>query len=244
MLPEVVEGNRGNAGWSCTTILVHGASEQVHFAYAVQRVSPGRAAHHPRWATWPPPRRPYGQRVTTRRVLVVALVAPLLALGATACDRPSPATVQQSRITNPIRENSINAQVGRLRLLGTRIDTAAERKSIAGSNVGLFTTIANDGDTPDRLVDVTSVYATRVVQRQGTEGPEQPVSVDIPGETAVSLQYPGGLHLEMVQLKITAQAGRLLPVTFTFEKAGSVTVDVFIDGFGLPTVSPPTATTS
>ena len=61
---------------------------------------------------------------------------------------------------------------------------------------------------------------------------------------AVSLQYVGGLHLEMVELKITAQAGRLLPVTFTFEKAGSVTVDVFIDGFGLQTVSPPSPTTS
>lgn len=180
----------------------------------------------------------------TRRVLVGALLAPLLGVGIAACERPSPATVQQARITNPIRENSVNAQVGGLRLLGTRIDTAAERKSIAGSNVGLFTTIANDGDTADKLVGVSSVYATRVVQRQGTSGPEQPVGVDIPERIAVSLQYPGGLHLEMVDLKITAQAGRLLPVRFTFEKAGSVTVNVFIDGFGLPTVSPPSPTTS
>ena len=91
---------------------------------------------------------------------------------------------------------------------------------------------------------MTSDYATQVVQRQGTDGPEQPVSVELPGELAVSLQYPGGLHLEMVELTITAQAGRLLPVTFTFEKAGAVTVNVFIDGFGLPTVSPPSPTTS
>jgi copper(I)-binding protein len=188
--------------------------------------------------------RSYGRSMTTRRVLAAALLTPLVGMGIAACDRPSPATVQQSRITNPIRENSINAQVGNIRLLGTRIDTAAERKSIAGSNVGLFTTIANDGDTPDKLVSVSSVYATKVVQRQGTSGPEQPVAVDIPGEIAVSLQYAGGLHLEMVELKITAQAGRLLPVTFTFEKAGSVTVNVFIDGFGLPTVSPPSPTTS
>lgn len=188
--------------------------------------------------------RSYGRSMTTRRVLTAALLAPLLGVAFTACDRPSPATVQQARITNPIRENSINAQVGQLRLLGTRIDTAAERKSIAGSNVGLFTTIANDGDTPDKLVNVSSVYATKVVQRQGASGPEQPVAVDIPGKIAVSLQYVGGLHLEMVDLKVTAQAGRLLPVTFTFEKAGSVTVNVFIDGFGLTTVSPPSPTTS
>ena len=182
--------------------------------------------------------------MTTRRVLAAALLAPLLGVGIAACERPSPATVQQSRITNPIRENSINAQVGQIRLLGTRIDTAAERKSIAGTNVGLFTTIANDGDSADKLVGVTSDYATRVVQRQGTSGPEQPVAVDVPGKMAVSLQYVGGLHLEMVELKITAQAGRLLPVTFTFEKAGAVTVDVFIDGFGLQTVSPPSPATS
>ena len=191
-----------------------------------------------------PPGRSYRHDVTTRRAFAIALTLPLLGAGIAACDRPSPATVQQARITNPIRQNSVNAQIGNIRLLGTRIDTAAERKSIPGTNVGLFTTLANDGDTPDRLVGVSSVYAARVIQRQGTGGPEQPVSVDLPGETAVSLQYPGALHLEMVDLKLTAQAGRLLPVTFTFEKAGSITIDVFIDGFGLPTVSPPTAATT
>ena len=46
--------------------------------------------------------------------------------------------------------------------------------------------------------------------------------------------FPGGT----ADLKVDVRAGRLLPVTFRFEKAGTVTVNVFVDGFGLPTVSP------
>jgi copper(I)-binding protein len=87
-------------------------------------------------------------------------------------------------------------------------------------------------------VAVSTVYARQVVMRQGTDGTQSPVSIEVPGAGVVSLQYPGGLHLEMVDLKVDVRAGRLLPVTFRFEKAGTVTVNVFVDGFGLPTVSP------
>jgi copper(I)-binding protein len=171
----------------------------------------------------------------TSPIIVAAFLAAGLVPLSACTSQPDPV---QSRITNPARGTSVNAQAGNIRLLATRIDAPEERKLLGGSNTGLFTTLANDGDTPDRLVAVSTVYARQVVMRQGTDGTQSPVSIEVPGAGVVSLQYPGGLHLEMVDLKVDVRAGRLLPVTFRFEKAGTVTVNVFVDGFGLPTVSP------
>ncbi|KRC92056.1 hypothetical protein ASE25_01370 [Terrabacter sp. Root85] len=171
----------------------------------------------------------------TSPIVVAALLSVSVVPLAACTSQPDPV---QARITNPARGTSVNAEVGSLRLLATRIDAPEDRKLLTGSNTGLFTTLANDGATADRLVAVSTAYASQVITRQGTDGPEGPVQVDVPANGVVSLQYPGGLHLEMVDLKLDVRAGRLLPVTFRFEKAGSVTVNVFVDGFGLPTVSP------
>ena len=172
-------------------------------------------------------------------MLAAFLTAGVASLG--ACT--SPPDPVQARTTNPARGTSVNAEVGRIRLLATRIDAPEDRKLLGGTNTGLFTTLANDGDQADRLVSVSTVYAERVVMRQGTDGTESPVDVAVPPEGVVSMQYPGGLHLELVGLKLDVRAGRLLPVGFRFEKAGSVTVNVFVDGFGLPTVSPASVAT-
>jgi len=171
----------------------------------------------------------------TSTVVTAALLSASLVPLAACTSQPDPV---QERITNPARGTSVNAEAGRIRLLATRIDAPEERKLLGGSNTGLFTTLANDGDTADRLVAVSTVYARQVVMRPGTDGTASPVQIEVPAAGVVSLQYPGGLHLEMVGLLVDVRAGRLLPVTFRFEKSGSVTVNVFVDGFGLPTVSP------
>ncbi|WP_330474483.1 copper chaperone PCu(A)C [Terrabacter sp. C0L_2] len=171
----------------------------------------------------------------TSTVVTAALLSASLVPLAACTSQRDPV---QERITNAARGTSVNAEAGRIRLLATRIDAPEERKLLGGSNTGLFTTLANDGDTADRLVAVSTVYARQVVMRQGTDGTESPVQIEVPTAGVVSLQYPGGLHLEMVGLLVDVRAGRLLPVTFRFEKSGSVTVNVFVDGFGLPTVSP------
>ncbi len=182
-------------------------------------------------------------RSTGRRApLALALALAGAAFLAAACQSQPDST--QARIDNPARGNSVNAQVGDIRLLATRIDTAAERKVLAGGNTGLFTTLANDGTQADRLVAVSTSYATRTILRDGTNGAERPVDVPVPAHGVVSLQYPGHTHLELVDLKVDVRAGRLLPVQFRFAKAGTATVNVFVDGFGLPTVSPVTSSTT
>jgi copper(I)-binding protein len=164
----------------------------------------------------------------------VAGMAGLLILA--ACTQANPV---DARITNPVRQNSVNAAVGNIRLLATRVEAPDDSVHLENGNVGLFVTLANDGTSADRLVGVSTVYARQVVYRVG-EGPEQPIAVTIPPKGVASMQYPGGPHLELVDLKVDVAGGRFIPVTFRFENNGSVAVNVFVEGFGFPTVSPPT----
>ncbi len=168
--------------------------------------------------------------------MVLALVP--AALATAACQSQPDST--QTRIDTPPLGNSVNAQIGDIRLLATRIDAPEERKVLAATSTGLFTTLANDGSQADTLVAVSTSYATRTILRDGTDGPERPVNVPVPAHGVVSLQYPGQTHIELVDLKVDVRAGRLLPVQFRFSRSGTATVNVFVDGFGLPTVSPVT----
>lgn len=177
-------------------------------------------------------------RATAHLRRMAAIASGLLVL--VACTQaPNPT---EARITNPTRPNSVNAGVGSIRLLATRIEAPDDNVHLENGNVGLFTTLANDGTTPDRLAGVSTVYARQVLLRTG-DGPEQPISVQIPPRGVASMQYPGGPHLELVDLKVDVSGSRFVPVTFRFD-SGSVTVDVFVEGFGFPTVSPPSATPS
>ena len=164
----------------------------------------------------------------------MAAATGLVLLG--ACTAPGSA---DARITNPVRQNSVNASVGNLRLLATRVEAPDDAQHLQNGNVGLFTTLANDGTSADKLAGVSTVYARQVVYRVG-EGAESSIAVNVPAKGVASMQYPGGPHLELVDLKVDVAGGRFIPVTFRFENNGSVAVNVFVEGFGFPTVSPRT----
>ena len=126
----------------------------------------------------------------------VAVAAGLVVLG--ACTTANPV---DARITNPVRQSSVNASVGNLRLLATRVEAPDDAQHLQNGNVGLFTTLANDGTSADKLVGVSTVYARQVVYRVG-EGAESPIAVNVPAKGVASMQYPGGPHLELVDLKV------------------------------------------
>ncbi|WP_439154299.1 copper chaperone PCu(A)C [Yoonia sp.] len=94
---------------------------------------------------------------------------------------------------------------------------------------GGFVTIANTGDTDDRLVAASSDIANVMqihtmamdgdvmVMRELTDG------LPVPAGETVALQ-PGGLHIMFMQLNGPLVAGETVPVTLTFENAGDVAV--------------------
>ncbi len=173
------------------------------------------------------------------RWLLVLLAITLLA---TSCSRSDPLVAK--RIANPTRGNSVNAAVGSIRVLATRLEGPTDVVHVTGDAVGLFLTLVNDGDRADRLTAVSTPYAAKVVQRTGAGPPQDAISVDLRPSAVVSMQYPGGLHLELVGINLDVPGGKFLPVTFRFDTAGTVHVNVFVDGFGHPTVAPAATPTS
>jgi copper(I)-binding protein len=94
-----------------------------------------------------------------------------------------------------------------------------------------YLTIANSGSEPDRLIAASSPLAgkTELHQMELKDGvmTMRPVEggVEIPAGGSVSLA-PDGFHIMFMELKDSFKEGGKLPVTLTFEKAGSV--DTFL----------------
>jgi copper(I)-binding protein len=146
--------------------------------------------------------------------------------------------LQQKRIDNPRRTDSVSAAVGPMRLLAVRVIAPEDAVHVKGDTVGLFLTLANDGQRSDALTSVTAPAAESVVLRVGATERTEGIHIEVlPGGVA-SLQYPGGPHFELVELKHDVGRGSFLPVTFHFQRAGEVEVNVFIQAFDRPIVTP------
>ncbi len=162
-----------------------------------------------------------------------ALMLMLLPIAACADDNG-----QQDRLSNPRRPDSVNATVGDIRLIAVRVEHPEDELHVEGDNTGLFLTIANGGESDDTLIAVSTVDAQGVVFRDGTDPPADRINVEVPAGDVASLQYPGGPHLELVELKRDVRGSSFMPVSFRFDEAGTITVNVFVQGFGRPTVAP------
>jgi copper(I)-binding protein len=100
----------------------------------------------------------------------------------------------------------------------------------------IYLTIANRGDTADRLVGVAAAVAGMAsLHRSAMEGgvmkmrPVAAISVG-PGKAAVL--KPGGLHIMLMNLERPLTEGEMFPANLTFEKAGTIRVQVMVGKAG------------
>jgi copper(I)-binding protein len=168
--------------------------------------------------------------MTMRSRLVAVCLAVLLALVVGSCgeSKPTHAELRAKRVDEPVRRDSVSARVGDVRLVGVYIQRP-EGVHAQGGNSALLMTLANDG-AADRLVAVSSVDSRSVVQRTGHQPPAQGIDIPLPASGVVAMQHLDGLHLELVGLKRDLGRRTFVPVTFRFEGAGPVTVEVFVSG--------------
>jgi len=124
------------------------------------------------------------------------------------------------------------------------IEQPWSRATPGGAKVasGYFT-IKNAGDSPDRLVSVTSEIAGRtglhqmsrsdgmMQMREVTEG------LPVPANGSVALD-PGSYHVMFMDLKRPLKEGETFSGTLTFEKAGRVDVTFEVEGLGATAPSP------
>lgn len=157
-------------------------------------------------------------------------LATALALALTATTAPAqnstaqPETGAASEQTDPgVRT------LGDLTLTGAYARATLPNAPVGGG----FLTIANGGGADDRLLAVSTPAAARaeIHEMAMTDGVMTmrplPDGLPIPAGETVELK-PGGYHLMFMELTDRLIEGQTLPVTLTFETAGTVTVPLAI----------------
>lgn len=120
---------------------------------------------------------------------------------------------------------------GELRIEQPWARASATQNAKAGA---AYFTLVNLGAEADRLIGVATPRAKMAslhhsVMDQGVMKMLPVAAIEVsPGEPAVL--RPGGLHVMLMGLKAPLIEGESFPLTLTFEKAGSIEIEVMIQG--------------
>ena len=121
--------------------------------------------------------------------------------------------------------------VGQLTISGAFARATLPNAPVAGG----FLTIVNAGNEADRLIAAsTPVAGESQLHEMKMEGDVMKMAelangIEVPAGATVTLA-PGGLHLMFMQLKEPLVEGTKVPVTLTFEKAGTVEIELDVGG--------------
>lgn len=99
-----------------------------------------------------------------------------------------------------------------------------------------FLTVRNSSDRADRLVAAqTDIAQTSELHthlhEDGIMRMRQVDSIDLPAKETIELA-PGGDHVMLFQLETPLQQGQSFPLSLTFEKAGTIQVEVKVMPIG------------
>ena len=101
---------------------------------------------------------------------------------------------------------------------------------------GAYFVIENAGPTPDKLIGATSPAAGAVEIHQmvmdgGVMKMRALPALDVPAGGRLALN-PGGYHVMLLELKQPLQVGDKVPLTLTFQNAGSIDIAVGVEAMG------------
>lgn len=113
----------------------------------------------------------------------------------------------------------------------------ARSSSKQADRAGGYFTVANKGNSADRLIAAASPAAERVelqyikVVGYGITMRVMERGLGLPPDTAITLK-PRGYHLLFIGVKKPLAKGERVPVTLTFEKAGTRQVELTVEDPG------------
>lgn len=114
-----------------------------------------------------------------------------------------------------------------------QVDQPWSRATAASArNGGAYLVVRNAGPDGDRLVAAATTVAGRAelhthIDDSGVMKMRHVPAIDVPAGGQAVLK-PGGFHVMLMELKAPLAEGQRFPLTLTFEKAGSVTVEVAV----------------
>jgi len=133
--------------------------------------------------------------------------------------------VQSSSDQSEAESRDVVAAIGDLRILGPRIPAPP-----AGDRAALYLTVVNTGVDGDMLISISSDAAAgaslhRSIVGGGMARMEPAGPLVVPADGSLILE-PGGLHGMLMGLTARPQSGDTLAVSLTFQRAGTIDVEV------------------
>jgi copper(I)-binding protein len=168
-----------------------------------------------------------------RAVTIVAALALLIA----GCEADLPDAVPtEEPLQYQESAMGVNTQLGPILLRSVHIEAPDGRGYQAGDDARLWLTLFNEGREPDALTGVRSPAARTAQIRwdadcDGTAEavPTLPLRQEFPrvSESPAGVPPIDAYHVALTLNRAVA-AGTSIPVTFVFERAGSITVDTIV----------------
>lgn len=150
-----------------------------------------------------------------RRLALAAAVIASVALTGCAAGQISQTARQVAAIDGG------NATVGAIGVRNALLATPAGPNYAQGSNVSLLVLLANTGIDTDTLTAVSTPAAGQVALPEA--------GLPLPGQTNVTVGGEGGTAITLTGLTRALCYGQSVPLTFSFQKAGQVTLNVPIE---------------
>lgn len=125
-------------------------------------------------------------------------------------------------------------------LLQVQIEYPLDGVHDEGDDARLFFAVANTGDTPDRLVEVSGPDFAGASTEGADDGDS--FAIDVPEDDNVYVGAEGEPVVVLEDLQRSLRSSQSIPVTFVFEQAGEVTLDAMVAAAGqnpTPTVDFP-----
>jgi len=94
----------------------------------------------------------------------------------------------------------------------------------------VYMILRNTASTPDRIVAVSSPFATKGELRAGkSEGERQVSAIPIPADATVELNADRP-HIPLLGLTEPLDGYQYFPLILTFERAGQMEIEVYVEG--------------
>jgi copper(I)-binding protein len=164
---------------------------------------------------------------------VVACTAAVVAL--TGCGSDAPTQTPQAEVSGGAigPDEAVSADV---KVLAVQLEYPLDGVYEEGEDASLYLGISNTSSEPDLLVDVSGPDFADV--RSTGAGDGDALAVEVPANDNVYVGAEDEPALTLVSLSRPLRSSQSIPVTFTFERAGEVTVDAMVAAEGqdpLPT---------
>jgi copper(I)-binding protein len=170
----------------------------------------------------PPVRRPRSRLLSVAVVLAAAVTL-------TGCGSDAPAQTPQAEVAGGAigPDEAVSEDV---KVLAVQLEHPLDGVYEVGEDASLYLGISNTGPEPDVLVDVTGPDFADA--RTTGAGDGDSLAIEVPADDNVYVGAEGEPALTLVDLGRTLRSSQSIPVTFTFQRAGTVTVDAMVAAEG------------